>query len=261
MRQGRPITEDDLQAYVDGALDGHRRAEVESFLAAHSDFADRVAADMKVRDELRARLVPIASEPVPSELNVARLIESRRFSPAVRTAPWQLVAALALMFLGGAGGWALRSGQEPPRAGIASLAQEAADTYAVYAPDGSRPVEIKAEDSSELVRWGSQRLERPLAIPDLSSSGFKFLGGRVVPTPHGPAVLYIFDNGSGTRLALLTRNMAVDRNTPMSARSLGAGTSVSWSRRGLGFSLVGPLDEDALHSIADSARQQLDRTT
>lgn len=48
-----PITEDDLNAYVDGGLDMRRRAEVERWLAQHPHDAARVMADMSLTDMLR----------------------------------------------------------------------------------------------------------------------------------------------------------------------------------------------------------------
>ena len=39
-----PITEDDLHAYVDDALDAERRAEVVSYLESHADMARRIVA-------------------------------------------------------------------------------------------------------------------------------------------------------------------------------------------------------------------------
>jgi len=39
---GRPITEDDLHAYVDGVLDIARNAEVAVYLDTHPDVARRV---------------------------------------------------------------------------------------------------------------------------------------------------------------------------------------------------------------------------
>ncbi|MHA6767473.1 anti-sigma factor family protein [Sphingobium ummariense] len=260
MNGGRPITDDDLQGYVDDAIDSRRRAEVEAYLAGYPQIAERIAVDRALRSTLREALGPIADEPVPAELNLARLIDRhQRSHQSWRSGPWQVAAALLLMVVGGVGGWGLRSAQEPPRAGIAALAQEATDSYAVYAPDVGRPVEITATDAPQLIKWASRRLERPVSIPDLSGAGYSFIGGRVVPTPHGPAVLYMFDNGKGTRLTLLSRNMAIDRDTPMKLGNAGSVTSVSWSRDGLGFSLVGPLDETELHPIADVARAQFNR--
>jgi len=260
MNGGRPIGEDDLHGYVDDVLDRRRREEVEAYLACHPEAAERVATDRRLRDALRAALGGIVDEPVPAELNLCGLIERQsRFRMKWGQGSWQIAAALVLMVTSGAGGWTLRGASQPARAGIAALAQEAADSYMVYAPDMGRPVEIKAADSSQLVKWASSRLQRPMSIPDLSASGYSFIGGRVVPTSHGPAVLFMFDNGSGTRLALLSRNMVVDREAPMKLGREDGVTSVSWARDGLGFSLVGPLDKAALHPIADKARDQLDR--
>ena len=60
----RPITEDDLHAYVDDVLEPERRAEVGSYLAEHPDVAKRVAGFADQRELLRAALAPIAHEPV-----------------------------------------------------------------------------------------------------------------------------------------------------------------------------------------------------
>lgn len=261
MTGARPITEDDLQAFIDNALDARRHAEVEAWLAAHRDVAERVASDIQMRDTLRAALQPIVEEPLPLELNLLRLRE-RRKKPSFdwRAAHWQAAAAILLLVAGGAGGWGLRDVQDPPRAGIAALASEASDSYAVYAGDAGRPVEIPAANAPQLVQWASNRLQRPVSIPDLSASGFEFIGGRLVPTPHGPAVLYMFDNGEGTRLALLARNMKVDKEAPMRRENRGDLASLSWAKDGLGYSLVGPLDETALHPIANAARAQFDHT-
>lgn len=247
----RPITEDDLQTYVDGALDAFRRSEVEAFLAENPQHAERIATDMEHRQALRDALAPIAREPLPARFNLARLAAERR---RPRFAVWQSVAAAAvLLMIGGFGGWSLRS----PPAGIASLAQEAAESYAVFAPDLGRPVEIKADEQAQLVRWASRRLDRAVKVPDLSAAGFAFLGGRVVATPHGPAVLYMYDNDSGVRLVMLARNMAIDKEVPMAADEKGAVTTISWSSDGLGYSLVGPLNRTHLHSVADAARAQV----
>ena len=67
----RPITEDDLHAYVDGALEPEREAEVAAYLEGHPDVARRVSAFSDQRDLLRKALAPIADEPLPSQLNLS----------------------------------------------------------------------------------------------------------------------------------------------------------------------------------------------
>ncbi len=49
-----PITEADLNAYIDGQLDLGRRIEVEEHLSARPEVAARVMADLHTRDALRA---------------------------------------------------------------------------------------------------------------------------------------------------------------------------------------------------------------
>ncbi|PXA91554.1 hypothetical protein DMC47_25360 [Nostoc sp. 3335mG] len=257
----RPIGEDDLHAYVDGVLDGHRRAEVEAVLNAQPELRARVARDIEARDALRAALAGMADEPVPSELSLTHVIERRGRRDWRRwTLPLQGAAAAMLLVIGGAGGWMMHASQQQPTVGIAALAEEAKQSYAVYAPDAGRPVEIAASDAPQFVQWASRRLDRPVAVPDLSAAGYRFLGGRVVPTPHGAAVMFMYDNVAGQRLTLLSRNMAVDKEAPMAVDREGAVTTVSWARRGLGFSMVGTIDGAALHPIADAARAQLDKT-
>ena len=150
----------------------------------------------------------------------------------------------------------MRGASQPKDYGVVALTREAVDSYAVFAPDTGRPVEISASDAPQFIDWASRRLDRPVSIPDLSPSGFTFIGGRVVPTSHGPAALYLFDNGKGTRLALLTRNMARDQNAPMSSSDRGAVNAMTWAVDGLGYSLVGPLKPSTLRPIANEARAQ-----
>lgn len=251
---GRPITEDDLHAYVDEMLDPARTAEVAGYLDQHADVAARVRGYSRQRQDLRAALAPIAEEPVPIELNLERMIKARQ-------RPARLLqfaaAAVVLLCLGGVGGWSLNRMVEPPTEGIAALAQEAADSYEVYAPDTLHPVEIKAAGQAELVEWIAQRLGRRLALPDLKGAGYRFMGGRLVATSHGPAILLMYDNDHGTRLVLLTRTMTIDPDRPMMEHASGAVAGFAWSGKGIGYSLVGPLAPDALHPIANEVRRQV----
>jgi anti-sigma factor RsiW len=252
----RPITEDDLHGFVDQALDAGRWAEVAAYLGAHPDIAKRVSGMAEQRGMLRAAFASIAEEPVPAELDIARLVEARR-RPA-RFPRWAAAAAaVTLVVLGGAGGWALRGLSQPPREGVAALSNDAAASYAVYAPDHLRPVEIRADDQAQLATWVSQRLGRSVTVPDLAGSGYRFMGGRIVVTAHGPAALFMYDDDRGTRLVMLSRPMASDRNEPMSRLESGALNGFGWADDGLGYSVVGGLRSDRLRPLANEMRRQL----
>ncbi|HLY54782.1 MAG TPA: anti-sigma factor [Stellaceae bacterium] len=250
----RPITEDDLHAYVDQALDPARQAEVAAYLEQHPEVARRVEVYASQRGELRTALAPLAEAPVPPELDLRRMIAARRRPGA----PWlQAVAAVALVALGGAGGWSLHGAVGPEPGGITTLAQEAADNYSVYAADGVHPVEFKADERAELVSLASRRLERPVDVPELSDLGYRFMGGRVLATEHGPAVMFMYDNDRGTRLVLLSRTMKADQDAPIALHRLGSVAECAWADKGIGYSLAGHANSDILHPLADEIRKQV----
>lgn len=250
----RPITEDDLHGYVDRVLEPERQAEVADYLREHPDVAKRVAAFGGQRDLLRAALAPIAAEPLPPELNLSRIIEKRAQRPSL--ARWAL-AAMLLLSIGGLGGWAMRGALEVSPGGLAALAQEATASYNVYAPDRIRPVEVRASDSDQLVRWVSERLHRPVKVPDLTTSGYRLMGGRVIASAHGPTAMFMYDDDRGSRIVVLTRPMsAADQHAAMTPRSQGDVGGFAWADDGVGYSLVGQAAPESLRPIANEVRRQ-----
>ena len=250
----RPITEDDLHAYVDHALAAERRAQVAAYLDNHPDIARRVDGFAGQRDLLRAALAPVAGEPLPAALDLARMIEARKRRPSpIRWA----TAAAVLLCIGGAAGWLARGSLQPASGGLVALAQEAADSYDVYAPDHVRPVELRASDSAELTQWISNRLHQPVKVPDLVNSGYRLMGGRLVATSNGPAGMFMYDDDHGGRLVVLTRPMdKADQNAPMTEQSRGDVAGFIWADGGMGTSLVGQTSTESLRPIANEVRKQ-----
>lgn len=255
MSASRPISEDDLQAYVDQALDAERAKEVRDYLRLHPEVARRIDSYVVQRAVLRAALAPVAEEPIPAELGIRALAEARR----ARLAVWRpAIAAAMLLCVGGLGGWMAHGMLAPPVNGVGALAQEAADNYRVYASDSHRPVEMGSAQEADLVRWVSNRLRSPVAVPDLQSAGYRFIGGRLVTTPHGPAAMFLYDDARGERLAVMVRPMKVEKNTRMSERSDGGLGGVSWASGGIGYSLVARAGPKSLHPLADEVRRQIE---
>lgn len=250
----RPITEDDLHAYVDRVLESERQAEVAAYLDEHPEVAKRVAAFTGQRNLLRTALAPVAEEPLPPELNLSRIIENRARRPSVLR--WAM-AAMLLLSIGSLGGWAVRGALQASPGGLVALAEEATASYSVYAPDPVRPVEVRASESAQLVQWVSDRLHRPVKVPDLTNSGYRLMGGRVVATSHGPAAMFMYDDDRGSRLVVLTRPMnSADQNAPMTSRSQGDVGGFAWADDGVGFSLVGHAAPESLRPIANEVRRQ-----
>lgn len=75
----RPITEDDLQAFVDNALDAERRRDVSEYLLANPEAAARVSSYRTQAAALRLTMDAVAREPVPSRLNLETIMQRAPF--------------------------------------------------------------------------------------------------------------------------------------------------------------------------------------
>ncbi len=82
-----PVTDADLDAYVDDQLDVARRIEVEAFLSARPETAARVMSDLRTRDELRVALAGSKGMARPATADAARRLEQgTRTGPCARRA-------------------------------------------------------------------------------------------------------------------------------------------------------------------------------
>jgi anti-sigma factor RsiW len=253
----RPISEDELHAYVDDQLNAARQLEVERYLDAHPDVSRRVAAYRAHREGLQAALAARASEPIPPELNLSRLLEARLRR---RQGWWRLAASIVLCLgFGGAVGWYVGSGSSPSRIELAVslLQQEALASHTVYAADRRHPIEVAATDRDHLTTWLSNRLHRTVVPPDLSASGYRLLGGRLLATEHGgAAALFVYDDSQGDRLSVVMRPMAPELHAKRVDMSLGAVNGCSWIDRGMGYAVVAAASDEELDKVSEQITRQ-----
>src|SRR5271154_2762974 len=73
-----PVTEDELHAYVDNELPAERLGDIEAWLAAHPDDAERVQSWRTMAEALHARYDDVAYEAVPKRLEIERRGEPPR---------------------------------------------------------------------------------------------------------------------------------------------------------------------------------------
>lgn len=252
---GRPISEDDLQAFVDNLLDADRRALVLRYLAENPDDAERIDAYIEQRQALRAVLSDVMADPVPPRLSPYVLHEQRVHR---RRMAWLAAAAVALALgLGGGAGWTLRGYFVPSDHDIAALVREAVANHIVYTADRRRPTELGAEQRDDLARWVSNRINHKVAPPDLSHSGFRYIGGRLAATAEGPAGMFMYQNESGVRLTVFVRPDSKARNTPISPVAAKTVGGAAWIEKGVGYSVVAPVPADELRRIAEEVRRVL----
>ena len=246
-----PVTEAELQAYVDGRLPPARAGEVAQHLAQHEEDAQRVAAYRRQNENLQLAYAPLLAEAVPARLRPGA--PRRWWLPAQRYA-----VAAALMAVSGIAGWQLHAYVGGERAQTAYLARIAAVAHAVYSPEVRHPVEVGADQEEHLVRWLSKRLGTGLKIPHLAEQGYSLVGGRLLPGERGPAAQFMYQDSKGQRLTLYVRvSKEVREQTAFRFAQENNVGVFYWLDGRLGYALSGETDRAELLRVADAVYRQL----
>ncbi|MCK9381744.1 MAG: anti-sigma factor [Sulfuritalea sp.] len=261
------ITEADLQAYVDGALTDARRGEVEDYLAAQPDEAERVRAYLTQKQALRSLFNPVLDEPLPENLSVlasppsATAVDRLRKPLLARWSLQRIAASLLIALVSGLAGWLVHD-RYPPAESLARtspLPRRAAVAHAVFSPDVRRPVEVSAEHEDQLVAWLSKRLGTPVRPPKLGALGYELIGGRLLPGNVGPVAQFMYQDASGQRLTLyVSTENAANQDTAFRFAQEGPVNVFYWIDGKFGYALSAGIDKSKLALVATAVYDQID---
>jgi anti-sigma factor RsiW len=252
-----PVGDGELMAYVDGRLSPDRAEAVGSYLAAHPEIRERLAQYTEQRQALRAAFGERVTGPIPRHLRLTRLIAERQRRRQRRVA--ELAAAIFLVAFGGVGGWTARdlvfSHAAPGSApAVGTIMADALAAHRTFAVEVRHPVEVDAAQEAHLVQWLSKRLGRPLVVPDLSATGYRLMGGRLLPTGSGPAAQLMYENNTGERLTVYVRpGVAGEASSYQHDNNVGAFYRAD---EGLGCVIVGDVDRGGLRRAAERVYEQ-----
>lgn len=261
-----PITEADLQAYIDGRLAHGRRSEVEAWLASRPDEAERVAQLRSQRDALHALYDPVLDEPIPE-----RVMQLAQRNPRARGLPlvagWIAIGAV----VGVLAGWQLHAWQAsraPAMSEGASIARSAAVAHATYSPEVRHPVEVGAGQQGHLVAWLSKRLGARVRAPTLGAVGLSLMGGRLLPGEGDPAAgpepapvaQFMYQGARGQRVTLYVRTeLHGHSETVFRFAQEGSVRVFYWIDRNFGYALSSSdLDRAQLQRVAELVYRQLE---
>ena len=262
-----PMTEDDLQAWVDGALPETRVGEVEEYLAAHPAEAERLHAYQAQKQALKAWFKPVLDEPLPERLQ-ALVTQPVAVDPKKRPIfeRWSLqriAAGLLVAIVSGAAGWlghAQYQAADRQQAQVIPLPRQAAVAHVVFSPDVRRPVEVSAAQEDQLVAWLSKRLGTPVRPPKLAAIGYELIGGRLLPGNSGPVAQFMYHDASGQRLTLyVTTENASNRDTGFRFAKEGPVNVFYWIDGQFGYALSAGIDKSELARVATAVYDQLER--
>lgn len=241
-----PITEAEIQAYLDGELDLHRRLAVETHFIEHPEATGQFFADLRLRTSLR--LLTSELDEIPAGMRqAADRLASRLDDRPVRglrhlfggriVQGLAAAALLAMIILPG------RDVMASPPAYVGD-AIEAYRTGLLRATMVSQ-IEAPTFDATEVQR--STRIRMP-RLPER----WVVTDAQIFPSKEGPALQLMIRTPSDRKLSIFAIRADSDAPAQPEAVRHDNGTSVAYWREGdMSYALTGGEEPEALDVIAE----------
>ena len=256
-----------LSAYVDGALSAADAAIVERLVESDPAIAAEFEALSRIDDLSRTAFAGMLADPVPVALT--RTIDRALFTdttlvpqPAANltNAPtWRaLAAAFALLLIGGTAGAYLTHLAAPgQRSSAMSWLDQVAEYHQVYATQKRHLVEVPASETEHLQSWLTSVTGVAFSVPDLSTNGLTFQGGRLLVANGKPVAQLMYTDPAGRVVAICflaggDSNLGAGHTTPKLQLADGL-DMVWWTSKDASYVVVGPTSGIDLQSVAKAA--------
>lgn len=267
------VREEALQAYVDGQLEGRRRAAIEAYLAGRPDEAARLAAYRKQNIGLHALFdspPPKSADDrtMPQDLAVlaTQLDTQLRSDTAPKTRRpivlRRLAASVIFMLSAGTAGWLALDQIAGGNDALVNLTRQANE--APLQPAGATQASAVASgEQHQVVAWlAAQPGDVPTTVPDLEALGFRLSSERLVTTADGrPAAQLLYSDEAGQRVTLTMRSGGKAGQTSFTFARDGAAARFVWQDAHMAYSLAGAMAQDKLLQIAEAVSASLRNET
>ena len=261
------VAEDDLQAYVDGQLDGRRRAAIEAYLAARPDEAARLAAYRAQNIGLHALFDPRpgnrgSDDKLPPRFAaLAGTLDAwlrdtqRQAAPSHRLR--NLAASVAVLLAAGTAGWIALDQVSPRGDSLVAFTRQAAETPLRPATAVSSAADASSE--RQVVAWlAAQPGDVPATVPDLESLGFRLTGEDLLPGAGGPPAAQLhYQDDTGQRIILTMRAGGKAGQASFTFTRDGGASRFVWQDAHMAYSLVGSMAQEKLLKIAEAVSHSL----
>lgn len=241
-----PITEADLNAYIDGCLTPARRIDVEAYLALHPEVAAELMDSMRQRDEIRMFLAAPGTPPLPATVSLARRLgRALRLHAALPVARSVLVAASLLCL-----GWFGHATFGVPDRETA----HAADPSDLLADDAVQAFHVTELKASLLARPPvasapdrAAGAALPLTVP--LPPGYRRIAVDDLPWAGGIARFELLAAPGGETMVLLVAETDTYGTDRPELESAGGITTVSWWDGRYAYALSGDVPAAALMAV------------
>lgn len=220
-----PVTDLEIDAYIDGELDPVRRMAVEDYLARDSAAASRVMADLRLRSALR--LAMHDGRPLPATMATA----AERLRQRIARRRWRLrglvgmaTAAAGVMFL------------------IPTLLQDEVPAYVGDAVMSHRIGLIRAAMPSQVenAHFNAREVMRSTNIRmPILPKGWRITDVQLFPADSGPALQIMIRTDAARVVSMFAQRTGRAEATAPVAIQRGSDAVAYWSRDGMGYALVG----------------------
>lgn len=237
MRDKRPVSPEELSAYVDGELDGERSAEISWLLTTERELSREAAIHRVLTDGMQSltssKAFPPASPALRKAISNLRNRHGRRRWIGV-------AAALAASTMIGALLWTgdERVQQDAP--------PDLVENTLYFIDQGSAGVESGRDVLTLISRTLPKLSPASLNSVRLANEGFVLEGGRLLAVEGNGAVLLIYRDAQGGPLGLLVSEIAPNAS---STPHPGTAHVIAWHQGEHRFALIGRQRLATLHAF------------
>jgi len=250
-----PITEADLEAYLDDQLPAARRIAVEAYLCSHSGDAMRIMADLRIQDELRLALAPPPARRAGTA-GAARRLERGLSRHRILQRMRRLAAVFALI----ATGWLAHA-----QLGLLRVEEVGASAmpplYVGDAVMAHRTTLLRAGMSSqrETPEYDPLELRAATAIVmPVLPPGWTVADVQVFPSRFGPSIEVALRNPARETISLFAVRPGSAAATPATRVHLGDLAAAYWQVRGVAYVLVARAEARDVETAATAMAASLD---
>jgi anti-sigma factor RsiW len=252
MRGRVPITDEELVAYLDGAINPMRRSAIDATLAHDRSLGIRLAHLDIDKNALRAAFDAVAAAAPVDRL---RAQFDRPFAPPRRqrdSARWAAIAAA--LVLAAALGYDLGSGDLVGSASDWHVA--IADYQSLYTAETLAPIASDPAKQRRDVADITRKLGLPIAFEALQVPGLDFKRAQLLAFEGRPLVQFAYLDPAGIPVAFCATRSG-DADSPIRTGRFHGLDAAFWTRNGYGFIVIGATQAETLQKAAALLAQQI----
>ncbi|HME24403.1 MAG TPA: hypothetical protein VKI44_24235 [Acetobacteraceae bacterium] len=245
MKPMPPFTDEELVAYLDGALEPSRRADIDATLMHNEGLAARLSALDIDTGAIRTAFEALGTTKPVARLRallLARAIGPRRVWTDLR---WPSMAATLL--LGAALGYGVP--RVIPDHAKADWRVAVAEYQALYTTATLAPLDLDPSALHAQVASASVALGRPITFAALQIVGLEFKRAQILNFDGRPLVQFAYLDTAGTPIAFCATRTG-EADSPMRTGELLALATAYWTKGGYAFIVIGGRHPEAVERAA-----------